>query len=33
MASGLASQKESEIPCGFDLVPSLTADDEESAVG
>lgn len=32
MAAGLVSQKELEIPCGFDLVPGLTADDWEYAV-
>lgn len=28
-----ASQKELEILCGFDLFPSLTADDVEYAMG
>lgn len=33
MASDTVSQKELEIPCGFDLVPGLTADDLEYAAG
>lgn len=33
MASDTVNRKELEIPCGFDLVPGLTADDLEHAAG